>query len=175
MLEIRPAIFDDYAAIASLHADNWRNTYRGILSDQYLEQEVEADRHETWRQRMQNPNLNQRVIVAEIERKIVGFSCLLLNDDPVFGSLVDNLHVASNAQNAGLGKRLLQQTASIVLEQSSVRQMYLWVYEQNSHARSFYDRMLGHHFETVIKENESGNRVPVCRYTWEDAAILASR
>ena len=42
MIELRPAEFSEYAKIAQLHAASWKKTYRGILSDRFLNDDVET-------------------------------------------------------------------------------------------------------------------------------------
>jgi hypothetical protein len=41
MLELRPAQLSEYAEVAQLHAASWKKTYRGIMSDQFLNDDVE--------------------------------------------------------------------------------------------------------------------------------------
>ena len=74
MIELRTAQFADYTAIAKLHAENWRQNYRGIFSDPFLDHEVEKDRSDNWYQRLQSPAANQLITVATLEDRIVGFS-----------------------------------------------------------------------------------------------------
>src|SRR5690349_2806909 len=111
MIELRDAVFSDYVAIAQLHATSWKQTYRGIYSDQFLDHDVEKDRAALWHNRLSTPSNRQHVVVAIYEESIVGFSCLFLDDDAQYGSLLDNLHIAANWQKAGIGKKLLQECA----------------------------------------------------------------
>src|SRR5882672_9018885 len=48
-LEIRPAMLADVDAIAAIHVDAWRETYRGLLPDSLLEQLSIPARAEQWR------------------------------------------------------------------------------------------------------------------------------
>jgi len=129
MITLRPAQYSDYTAIAKLHTDNWRNTYRGILSDHYLDHEVEQDRLTTWQERLQSPKANQRVTLATSDNEIIGFCCTFLDEDAVFGSLIDNLHVKSSLRKSGVGKMLMSNSAKQVSEQAVNKKLYLWVYE----------------------------------------------
>jgi hypothetical protein len=115
MIELRDAKFCDHIAIARLHAQNWRQNYRGILSDNFLNLEVEKDRLNVWFERLQFPANNQQITVAIHNENIIGFSCLFFNDDPVFGSLLDNLHVAKNMQQHGIGKMLIKNCTKTIL------------------------------------------------------------
>ena len=172
MVLLREAVFSDYKAIAQLHADSWKKTYRGILSEDYLKNEVDADRLNVWHQRLQQPDKNQRTGVALRNNEIVGFCCAILNDDPVFGTLIDNLHVSSTVQKSGIGRALLTDLAQYICEKCGDRRMYLWVYPSNTNARIFYERLGGIFAEEVEKPNDDGTTSLSCRYTWENSGTL---
>ncbi len=173
MIQLRPAQFSDHITIAKLHAASWQRTYRGIFSDHFLDHEVEQNRTKVWHDRLQSPAPNQRVTVAIQNDTIVGFACLFLDDDPVHGSLLDNLHVSFTLQKSGIGKLLMKNCARIIQEESNSSKMYLWVYEQNVNAIAAYERLNGKRFEVIEKENaEDGSKARICRYVWEDAATI---
>lgn len=172
MITLRDARLSDYASIARLHAQSWRQNYRGIYSDPFLDNEVEHERLDVWQKRLSAPGSNQQVIVATQDEAIVGFACLQLDDDPVFGSLLDNLHVASAVQGSGIGKLLMKECAQRIADKSNSHRMYLWVYEANENARRVYERLGAEHFETVEKQTEDGTKAQVCRYVWKDASVF---
>ena len=168
MIILRQADFSDYSAIAELHADSWKKNYRGIYSDRFLENEVDKDRLNVWFQRLESPVKNQLTTVAVLNNTIVGFSCAFLNDDPVFGSLIDNLHVTTTSQKSGIGKMLLADCAASIIQKGDNKKMYLWVYDSNHNAKAFYERLGGTKFETIEKTNTDGTTAMSCRYTWDD-------
>ena len=172
MIKLRQAQFFDHAAIAKLHAESWRQNYRGILSDEYLDNEVEKDRLDTWYRRLKSPGENQLVTMAILDETIAGFCCVFLNDDPVFGSLIDNLHVSINLQKSGIGKMLVKDCAKSICSKAGNKKMYLWVYESNKNARIAYERLGGTNFETTEKKNEDGTISKTCRYIWDDVSKL---
>lgn len=172
MIKLRPAEFSDFKAIAKLHADSWQKTYRGILSDNYLDNEVEKDRLDTWYRRLKSPGENQIVTLATLDNMLAGFCCFYLDDDAIFGSLIDNLHVSSNLQRSGIGKILVIDSASKVYEKAENKRMYLWVFESNKNARIAYERFGGTNFETIEKDNPDGTRSKICRIIWEDLTRL---
>ena len=93
MIELKPAVAADFRAIAEVHAKSWKTAYRGILSDQYLDNEVDQDRLRYWLEKRDHPPANQQIVIAWSENEIAGFNCFYIDYDPEFGSLVDNLHV----------------------------------------------------------------------------------
>ena len=104
----REAKKTDAMAIAHLHAESWRNTYRGMMSDAYLDSDVVAERQVHWQKRFENPASNQWVLVAEKGGELLGFVCNYGADDAKWGTLIDNLHVRPDQKGQGIGKQLIQ-------------------------------------------------------------------
>jgi hypothetical protein len=100
-VKIRIAQQDDSAAIATLHAASWRDLYRGILSNEYLDSNIESEREAFWEQRFNNPRANQYVVVAESGVNMVGFACAHGNEDQQWGTMLDNLHVLPSVRGEG--------------------------------------------------------------------------
>lgn len=172
MITLQTAQFSDYLSIAHLHAANWRQSYRGILSDFFLENEVEKYMEQTWRYKLDKPPAKQFTTLALYEHKIVGFSCLVLDEDPRFGSMLDNLHVAPGEQNKGIGKTLMQHCAGIIIDLAKDRSLWLWVYAQNLPAIAVYERLGGTRVETVEKQTAEDRPALVHRYAWADVSLL---
>jgi GNAT superfamily N-acetyltransferase len=134
----RPAGPGDAAAVARLHADSWRRHYRGAFADDFLDRDVEGYLRPVWTERLAVPDPRARTILAEHDGVVTGLAHTLLGEDPVWGALLDNLHVAYGLKGQGIGTRLLALTARAVLDAAPSRGLYLWVLEQNSAARAFY-------------------------------------
>jgi GNAT superfamily N-acetyltransferase len=172
MIILRDATLSDYLSIARLHAQNWQQHYRGIYSDHYLDHEAEEERAAAWHERLATPPNNQQVIVAMQDNTLVGFACLFMNENPTFGSYLDNLHVAGSMQKEGVGKRLLQAVAQRILHYGGSAKLYLWVYEANEKARRVYEHLGAVHIETVKQPTKDGATARTCRYAWTDVSVL---
>jgi predicted N-acetyltransferase YhbS len=176
MISFRPATPDDEAAIAQLHAQSWQKHYRGIFSDVYLDQEVVQERAAVWAERFAHPASNRHIILAERAGELLGFACIEVGEDPQFGTLLDNLHVRSSEQGAGLGAQLMRQAAQRAEEDTPGLGFYLWVLAENHAARGFYDKMGGINHETLDSHHHpGGGDAAVCRYVWERATDLLNR
>jgi GNAT superfamily N-acetyltransferase len=136
-LRLRPADVDDAARIADLHADSWRRHYRGAYADSFLDGDVAADRRTVWSARLATPT-GTETVVAERDARLVGFIHVVLDDDRVWGSLVDNLHVVHDQHRSGIGTRLLARAARAVVDRATSDAMFLWVLRQNTAAQQFY-------------------------------------
>jgi ribosomal protein S18 acetylase RimI-like enzyme len=66
------------------------------------------------------------------------YSDTVFDDDPTWGALLDNLHVADGHKRRHIGSRLLALTAEAVMERPQRTGLYLWVLEQNVDAQAFY-------------------------------------
>lgn len=133
----RLAEADDADQIAVLHADSWRRHYRGAYADSFLDGDVAADRRSVWSARLAAP-ANSETVLAERDGRLVGFIHVVFDDDPVWGSFVDNLHVVHDQRRTGIGTQLLRRAARAVGERATGNAMYLWVLQQNTAAQQFY-------------------------------------
>jgi len=162
----------DSEAIAQLHTKSWRNSYKGILSDDYLDNHALQDRQAIWQKRFEVENPNQCVVLAKEGESLAGFVCLFANYHEQFGAYLDNLHVHPAYQSKGLGKKLMQQAVTWLLEQGNNKTMYLWVFEANQDACRFYESLEGINHEVSLELMPDGNKVLSRRYIWNDISKL---
>lgn len=172
MVTYREANSDDAEQIARLHSLSWQQNYRGIWSDEFLHNNVLENRRAVWQARLQQPNPNQYVIVAESDHTILGFACAYANDDPVWGTLLDNLHVHQERKGHGIGTRLIQLAARWTYDRGPEPGFYLWVLSQNSSARKFYEHIGGTNQELASLKNPDGSFSDCYRYVWTDVKKL---
>jgi ribosomal protein S18 acetylase RimI-like enzyme len=174
----RPATRRDADAIAALHADSWRRSYRGAYADSYLDGDVLGDRRAVWAARLAKDTAGRRTIVAESEGRLAGFAHVVLDDHPVWGALLDNLHVIHDRKRQGIGALLMDQVARTVVEARPASRLFLWVLEQNQPAQAFYESLDGRCVERELVHLVEGDRsrlagTPWClRYVWFEPALL---
>jgi GNAT superfamily N-acetyltransferase len=173
-VSFRMACPDDAHAVAGLHADSWRRHYRGAYSDAFLDGDVGGYLLTVWTDRLGTPRPRARTILAEHDGQVVGLAHTLLDNDPAWGALLDNLHVAHGLKRCGIGTRLLTLTRRSVRDWSPSSGLYLWVLEQNSAARAFYAAQGGICVERADVPPPGGDPArlagrPMClRYAWQD-------
>ncbi len=169
----RPA---DETAIARLHADSWRTAYRGILRDEFLDGPVVAERRELWRDRFADlERTDQLILVSGEGAEVHGFACAFLDADPEWGTLLDNLHVRPELKGRGLGRELMSAVAEQVERGARRTLLHLWVYEQNTGSRRFYERMGGAAGACVAERAPGGVERNIMRYVWRDLSSLVIR
>lgn len=172
MITYRIAIQSDWKAIAQLHAQSWQVSYRGILTDHYLDHEVIADREQVWEKRFQTIADNQHVILAIDGQQFCGLSCVYADHDSRWDALLDNLHVLPAWRGKGIGAELLLRGAAWVYARNPKSAYHLWVYEENTGSRAFYERMGGKQVETISTDNPGGGQAQIVRYVWENLGQL---
>jgi GNAT superfamily N-acetyltransferase len=175
-MQLRTATSADAVAVADLHADSWRRHYRGAYDNDYLDGDVFAERRAVWTERLADIDLDvARTILAVEDDRLLGFAHVIFDDDPVFGALVDNLHVAFERKRGGIGTQLMVASARAVLEREPPTGMYLWALEVNTAGRSFYRAIGGEEAGEESSDLEGGGTAVAVRYVWRDPAALLSR
>jgi len=170
---IRAARESDADPIAKLHAESWRTSARGIMSDRYLNDDVYDDRRQVWRNRLSDPDSGYLTLVAVQRDGLHGFICFRLDGDDSWGTLLDNLHVDPELCGRGMGESLMRVGVSQVEQLRPGRPLHLLVFEANPRAQRFYERLGGRRVETVTMHLPEGNRsAPAFRYVWDAPVTL---
>jgi GNAT superfamily N-acetyltransferase len=173
MVTLRDATEHDAAAIAHLHAESWRSAYRGMLSDDYLDNRAHSERVAVWQARFSEiAGKPFFAILAEAGLQLAGFACVFPNDHPTFGSFLDNLHVTPQSTGQGIGRHLLCEVARRLLAERTPGGLYLWVIERNSRARQFYAKAGAVEVERAELPMPDGSRLTEVRCFWPDPARL---
>ncbi len=167
-VRIRKATRRDLGEIARLHALSWRDSYRGLLSDDYLNNEVDQELQRHWTEARIEPD--DLVLVAERQNgSILGFVAVWCRPDP----FIDNLHVAADERSQGVGTHLMAAAARCLLERGKSR-AFLWVFEGNRRAVAFYERLGGKRTDRMTKP-VFGNDVVQIKLEWADLAELSNK
>jgi len=172
LIALREATAADAPALARLHAQSWRGFYRGVMSDAYLDGDIDADRAAFWADALALPAPGQAVIVAQEEGDLAGFVHLHANHDEAWGSYVHALHVAEAFQGRGIGARLMDAVGEWCERHGTRGGVWLWVLEPNAPARGFYERIGARNVELDVWEAPDGGRVQKLRYAWPSPQAL---
>lgn len=164
---LRIASGTDAGVIAQLHAASWRIAYRGILLDEYLDNDLAGERTAYWTKKMTVLNPSEFVILAEDQQGIAeGFISVMDEPEMGFSALVDNLHVRPDLKGRGIG-RLMMRRAADRLTESGRHNYYLWVLNGNEPAAHFY-RSIGGVAADEKTVPFGGKQVKATRFVWEN-------
>jgi ribosomal protein S18 acetylase RimI-like enzyme len=110
---------------------------------------------------------------------LIGFAHTVFDEHPMWGALLDNIHVAHTCQRRGVGSGVLVRIAEVVAGRPHRTGLYLWVNEQNVDAQAFYQAHSARRVERAMSVPPGG--VPgrlegsprKLRYAWDDPGALA--
>lgn len=168
MVEIRKATLADASAIATVHVAAWRETYRGIVPDEFLNNLSIQRRTEQWVNLLSDENHPyHRTFVAEMDGQVIGFSNYGLPQEK--GSEFDGelfaIYILHAAHKQGLGRSLVNAVVNGLREQGH-KSMMVWVLKDNP-ARGFYERLGGVYlYEKPIEIG--GAKLMEVAYGWRD-------
>jgi GNAT superfamily N-acetyltransferase len=171
-VHIRPATVQDATAMAHVHVESWRTTYKGIVPADFLARLSYAQREQFWRQVLTDPGSRTVVYVAEDEHgQVVGCASggPERSEDPVYTGELYAIYLLAQYQRQGIGRQLVITLANRLL-QDGMTALQLWVLAENP-ARQFYERLGG---RLVYEKTVTIGGVPLLEvaYGWQDAQRL---
>lgn len=143
-MTLRPATISDARAVARVHVDCWRTTYRGILPDAVLDGLSYDQREQHWCEWLGGKRGEKFTFVAvDPAGQIVGFASAGPEraSDPVYRGELYAVYVLQSHQRHGLGRRLVTASADLLL-QASIDSLLVWVLTDNPACR-FYEKLGG--------------------------------
>jgi ribosomal protein S18 acetylase RimI-like enzyme len=145
--QVRPADLEDAAAIARVHVESWRTTYRGLLPDEFLDS-LNAIRYtQRWLRSLGDDAM--RIYVAEDDHEVVAFASggLERAGEGAYAGELYAIYVLEKAQRQGHGKALVRAVTG-GLRELGLGDMIVWVLRDNAPARAFYERLGGTYVRT---------------------------
>ena len=146
--KLRPG--DDFFAVSRVYEESWREAYRGLLPQEYLDS-IPLGK---WVPYLEQAGRESLLLLEE--EKIVGTASCCASRTPElagWGEIV-SLYLLPEYWGNGWGKALL--TAAVEqLESMGYQDFFLWVLEGNQRARAFYEHM-GFRPSGAYEEDEIG-------------------
>jgi GNAT superfamily N-acetyltransferase len=171
----RVAAVTDAAAIARVHVASWRETYPGLLPDDYLDAMDVGEHEDRWLRTLQDPYRRSAVFVVEHAGRVAGFASAgrERDGDRRYDGELYAIYLMRAAQGVGLGRALVE-AAAAALAIRGLTSMVVWVLRENRPARSFYERMGGVYLRERPLDMGLGVEVPEVSYLWRDTIGLRS-
>jgi len=174
-IRVRRALFQDAPGIARVHVDTWRSTYRGIISDDYLDGLDYGRSQKNWEDGITDPSHRTTFFVAEDDEVgIVGFAaCGRVRDNKWgYSGELYAIYLNQDMQRKGSGKRLVL-SVTRDLKARGLDSMLVWVLEENPYKR-FYESIGGTYVGTS-EISVGGKKLKELGYGWRDLDSLISR
>lgn len=163
-MRVRKALFEDARGIAIVHVDSWKETYKGIVPDSYLEKLTYQQREQVWETNISEDK--SIIFVAENEQgEVIGFADggkRATNSNENAGDLT-SLYLLETYQGRGIGKQLLREVL-LHLEELGYRKVFVEVLEDNR-TRYFYE----YHGATLASSSSitiGGKKLSLLIYEW---------
>lgn len=139
---VRAAERGDAESIAVVHVRAWQDAYRGLMPQDYLDNQSVERRREGWERILAETDWPRTgAFVAENSDGIIGFAhaCPSRDDDAseAVGE-VSGVYVLATAWGTGAGRALMTAAVS-TLRDARFREATLWVLDTNTRARRFYE------------------------------------
>jgi ribosomal protein S18 acetylase RimI-like enzyme len=140
LMRVRAAVEADAEAVATVHVESWRSTYRGLVPDDYLAGLSVERRAGMWRQLIAEAGSDRGVVVLEEGGKVIGFCHYgpSRDSDAQGTGEVMSIYLMAEQWRHGGGTRLLNAALSAMTD-AGYAHATLWVLEENTRARTFYD------------------------------------
>ncbi|MGH2373339.1 MAG: GNAT family N-acetyltransferase [bacterium] len=170
---IRAARPEDAPAIARVHVDSWRTTYRDVMPSEFLAGLSYERRERQWTGTLGDPDAGFVFVAEDASRAVVGFAAggRELSGDPVYTGELYAVYILEAHQGKGLGRRLMARVADRLVRAGRPA-MLLWVLADNLQARRFYEKLGGEQ----LREQQidiGGTRYDEVAYGWRNAGALA--
>ncbi len=142
---------------AYVHYQSWKETYRGLIDDDYLDHVMTLERCETIARRYP-----QNLWVAKDGERVVGFvGCGMSREGDGLGEIY-SIYLLREYQGRGIGRMLMQRALD---ELRDATHIVLWVLRGNAHAIGFYEHC-GFVLDGVTKDVTIGTPVVELRMSY---------
>ena len=173
----RAARVDDAAAIASVYAQSWRETYTGRIPERIIEARTAVEKvRAQWSARLGEPRAADIIFVNEEDGVIRGFLWIVPRSaveerERGPGNYLSALYVLANAHGRGIGRELLRAGARVLLSRGQLA-LSFGVLATNP-VRAFYEH-LGAQYISTSTIQDGADRWDQCAYEWPDVTPLSS-
>lgn len=179
MMNYREATLSDLNEIIKVNVDTWKNTYQGIISEEYLQSLSYNNKETNWRQRLEKSSSEEIIYLAETDSKeIVGFAFAALKKDdfsinlPQIESFTGQLcaiYVIKDYQRKNIGTQLVKLVVKYFLA-NNVKSMMVWVLKENP-SRIFYKKLGGKFITEQPLEIGRETYIEIA-YGWENIEVI---
>ncbi|WP_299743958.1 GNAT family N-acetyltransferase [Rossellomorea sp. y25] len=131
----RKANLQDSPGLAYVHVHSWRTTYKGIVSENYLQSLSIEEREQKWVQILSG---SHHTYVCELDDgQIIGFVSFGKERSGEYEGELYAIYLLEEYQGKGIGKELLE-IAATGLKKQGYNSMWIWVLKENPSKHFYY-------------------------------------
>lgn len=166
---IRKATQEDAAEIANVHINSWREAYKNLMPQEFLDDRplYFRNRLRLWK-KVTVDNSNKTFVAECPENGVIGFINGSAARDKSFADHAEVycLYILAKYQKQGLGLRLMQAYFE-EMKKKGFKKAYLWVLKDNP-SIAFYLKAGGVHLGHTKKAEIAGIQMTEQCFIWED-------
>lgn len=163
-MEVRYIIpADDRIMVSKVYEESWKSAYKGIIPQEYLDSIPEG----RWASNLDKQGWGTLVCIDH--GKIVGTSSFCksrLEQFQGWGEIV-SIYLLPDYIGRGYGKSLMDAVLS-ELKKQGYEKVFLWVLEENTGARDFYEKYGFLPTDDILDVNIGGKALQEVRYVYEN-------
>jgi len=152
------------------HINCWRDAYEGIIPEEFLENRraEQEERSEQCRKTLSEPG-DCEYFYAEFDGKMVGRLVFGKsnednNPDAPEAGEIHAIYLLKDYWDKGYGRQMLD-FAFAELKQSGYKEVFIWVIDENTRGRQFYEKH-GFSLDGKTMELNLGKPLTLVRYTY---------
>lgn len=150
---------DNIQEISRIYEQSWKCAYKGIIPQEYLDNISSTN----WVGSISRPGRYSLVVLEN--GKYIGTSSFgksRITDLPEYGEII-SIYLLPEYMGKGYGEKLLN-AALDELNKRGYKKIYLWVLEENSRARAFYEKMGFVQSNRFLDDNIGGKQLREIQY-----------
>lgn len=156
---------DDRSALSRIYEESWRFAYKGIIPQDYLDSMPKGK----WSASADKPNISTLIVTEDGEMVGTASFCPSRFEDMAGWGEIVSIYLLPGFMGKGYGKMLFAEAVR-ELEETGFRDIFLWVLEENTNARSFYERQGFVPSGKYLDDNIGGKPLREIQYVRKTAA-----
>lgn len=127
-MEVRKANIDDADTIGYIHSTAWKQTYTGVFTKEYLNEDTAEKRKQEFLESCTCEDVSYYIIYEDV--KAVGIAKVIADENICE---LASFYILEKYRNKGYGRQV------ICYLKKDIKRMQLWVLKDNIEARNFYE------------------------------------
>ena len=152
---------DNRNAISQIYEESWKNAYSGIIPQDYLDSIPKGQ----WAKNLDTPGWHTMVCIENEEYIGTSSFCKSRFEQYPDSGEVISIYFLPDHLRKGYGSKLME-AVICELQKQGFKEVFLWVLEENSCARQFYEKFGFVYTSDYREDNIGGKDLREVRYVY---------